>query len=50
MQFPYYAIHGWEFDFKGPYDSAFVLAMKARLRNVFPAMQPRLQEVLEDSD
>lgn len=49
MLFPHYTIHGWKFDIKDPYNSPFVLAMKARLRNSLPAMQPRVQRVLEDS-
>ena len=49
MLFPHYTLHGWKYDIKDPYNSAFVLAMKARLRNSLPAMQARLQGVLEDS-
>ena len=49
MLFPHYTLHGWKYDIKDPYNSAFVLAMKARLRNSLPAMQARLQRVLEDS-
>lgn len=49
MLFPHYTLHGWKYDLKDPYNSAFVLALKARLRNSLPAMQLRLQGVLEDS-
>lgn len=49
MLFPHYTLHGWKYDPKDPYNSAFVLALKARLRNSLPEMQVRLQGVLEDS-
>lgn len=49
MLFPHYTLHGWTYNIKDPYNSAFVHAMKARLRTSLSTLQPRLEIILGNS-
>jgi len=49
MIFSHYTLRGWTYNVKDPYNSAFVHAMKARLRTSLSTLQPRLEIVLGNS-